>query len=193
MSSTSSGRITATISRGVTASAPGRSKRSCVAAAVAEQEVGGAEESRDEARARPRVQLVGAADFEQAALVHDADAVGHREGLVLVVRDEDGRDAELLLDLADRAPQFLADLGVERAERLVEQQHLGPVGERARDRDALLLAARELGRQALVHALERDELQQLLRAGPGARRGCMRRTRSANSTLSATLMWRNSA
>jgi len=35
------------------------------------------------------------------------------------------------------------------------------VRERARNRDALLLAARKLAGQALVHALERDELQEL--------------------------------
>ena len=135
-----------------------------VAAAVAEQQVCRAEEGGDEAGARARVQVVRRADLEQAALVHHADAVGHREGLVLVVGDEDRGDAELLLDPADRAPQLLADLGVERAEGLVEQQHLGPVRERARDGDALLLAAGELGREALVHALEGDELQQLLAA-----------------------------
>ena len=33
---------------------------------------------------------------------------------------------------------------VERAGRLVAQQHVGPLGDRARDRHALLLAAREL-------------------------------------------------
>jgi hypothetical protein len=41
------------------------------------------------------------------------------------------------------------------------RQHLGPVRECARDSDALLLAARELGGQAVVHALEGDELQEL--------------------------------
>jgi hypothetical protein len=43
-------------------------------------------------------------------------------------------------------------LASERTEGLVEQQHLRLVGERARHRDALLLAAGELPRQALVHA-----------------------------------------
>ena len=89
--------------------------------------------------------------------MHDADAIGERERLFLVVRDEDRRDAELALDLADRAPQFLADLGIERTEGLVHQQHLRLVRQCARHRDALLLAARELGRQAVVHALERHE------------------------------------
>ena len=135
----------------------------------------------------------GRAHLQQAAEVHDADAVGHRERFFLVVGHEHRRDAELALHLADRAAQLLADLGVERTEGLIEQQHLGLVRERARHGDALLLAAGELRRQALVHALERDQAQQLLAALRGARRARMWRTRSANSMLSATVMWRNSA
>ena len=144
-------------------------------------------------RLRPQVELVRAAALEQPALVHDADAVGERERLLLVVGDEDRGDAQLALDPAHGAPQLLADAGVERAERLVQQQHLRPVRQRARQRDALLLAARELRRQALVHAVERDELQQLLAPRAPLRRACTPRTRSANSMLSATVMWRNSA
>ena len=147
----------------------------------------------DEARLRPRVQIVGLAALEQPALVHDADAVGERERFFLVVRDEDRRDAELALDLADRAAQFLADLGVERTERLVHQQHLRPVRERPRDRDALLLTARELRRQTVVHAFERDEPQQLLRRRSTRSAAFTRRTRSANSMFSPIVMWRNSA
>ena len=107
--------------------------------------------------------------------------------------DQHGGDAELALDLADGAAQLLADLGVERAEGLIEQQHLGLVRERARHGDALLLAAGQLRGQALVHALERDQPQQLLAALRRARARFMRRTRSANSMFSATVMWRNSA
>ena len=50
---------------------------------------------------------------------------------------------------------------VERAERLVHQQHARLVCERTRERDALLLAAGELGRIALgerMHAGEREHL-----------------------------------
>ena len=43
---------------------------------------------------------------------------------------------------------LLAQLLVERAERLVEQQHLGLEGQGAGERDALALAARELRRAA---------------------------------------------
>ncbi len=52
-----------------------------------------------------------------------------------------------------------ADLRVERRQRLVQQQHLGPDRERARDRDALLLAARELARIALRIARHADHAQ----------------------------------
>ena len=136
-----------------------------------EQQVRRAEEGGDEARRRARVQLVRPADLEQAAEIHHADAIGEREGFFLVVRDQHGGDAELALHLADRAPQLLADLRVERAEGLIEQQHFGLVRERARHGDALLLAAGKLRGQALVHAFERHEPQQLLaalRRGPRA-------------------------
>ena len=116
-----------------------------------------------------------------------------REGLLLVVGDEHRGDAELALHLADGAAQLLADLGVERTEGLIEQQHLGLVREGACHRDALLLAAGQLRRQALVHALERHQAQQLLAALRGALGARMWRTRSANSMFSATVMWRNSA
>ena len=112
----------------------------------------------------------GRAHLEQAPEIHDADAVGQRERLFLVMRHQHGGDAQLALHLADRAPQLLADLGVQCPEGLIQQQHLGLVGERAGHRDALLLAAGQLGRQALVHALQRHQTQQLLAPlAPGAR------------------------
>ena len=84
------------------------------------------------------------------------------EGLLLVVRDEDRRDAERLLDLLQALAQLRADLDVERAERLVEQQHRRLVRERPRERDALLLAARELALVAVAEPAQADEVEQLL-------------------------------
>ena len=54
------------------------------------------------------------------------------------------------------------DLRVEGGQGLVEQQHLRLEGERAGERDALLLAARELVRVARGLVAEVDEVQQLL-------------------------------
>ena len=45
---------------------------------------------------------------------------------------------------------LLAQLGVEVGERLVQQQHLGLADERPGQCEALLLAAGQLGRRAVV-------------------------------------------
>ena len=137
-----------------------------VAIAVgAEQQIGAAQELGHEPRAGALVERARLADLLQPASVHDADAVGHAEGFFLVVRDEHRRDTDGSLNLANGAPQLLANFRVERTERLVEQQHARLVRERARECDALLLAARQLARQAMVVTFERNELQQL-RAPP---------------------------
>ena len=62
---------------------------------------------------------------------------------------------------AQPAAQLLPYLGVERAERLVEQQHLRLDGEGARERHALALAAGELRRIPIAEVVELHELQQV--------------------------------
>ena len=51
------------------------------------------------------------------------DAVGDLHRLLLVVGDQDGGDVDLVVQAPQPRAQLGADLGVERAERLVEQQH----------------------------------------------------------------------
>ena len=89
--------------------------------------------------------------------VHDGDAARERHRLVLVVRDDDERRAELVLEVRELELRVLAQIHVERRERLVEQQELRPLDKGARKRDALLLAARELVGLA---ACERPELHE---------------------------------
>src|SRR6185503_5203546 len=60
--------------------------------------------------------------------------------------------------------ELLAELQVERAERLVEEQHGGPVHERARKRHALLLPTGELRGLALRLRREADALELLAHA-----------------------------
>ena len=80
-----------------------------------------------------------------------------------------------------------ADARVERAERLVEEQHLRLGGERAREPHALSLAARELRRVAVPEALELDEVQQLVdalaRSRPSAACAPSGRTRCCPRTV----------
>ena len=84
-----------------------------------------------------------------------------RHRLDLVVGDEDGRDAERL-DAAARNSHAhqVAQLGVEVGQRLVEQQQVRLVHQRAGQRHPLLLAAaqqrrRAIGQMAELHARER--------------------------------------
>ena len=72
---------------------------------------------------------------------------------------------KVMPDLALNPQQFelhlLAELEVERAERLVEQQHLGLVHDRAGQGDTLALAAGELGWLAGPEPGQPDHLQRL--------------------------------
>ena len=61
--------------------------------------------------------------------------------------------------LLEKALHLPAKLGVERAERLVEENEPRLADDGAGKRDALLLAAAELRRVAPAKSLERDELQ----------------------------------
>jgi hypothetical protein len=75
------------------------------------------------------------------------------------VGDVDEGDADVVLDRLQLELHLLAQLQVERAQRLVEEEHPRLVHERPRERDALLLAARELPRLAPFHPLEADEVE----------------------------------
>ncbi len=108
------------------------------------------------------VDRLRAADLLDAAVIEHDDPVGHLERLLLIVRDEDRRDVQIVVQPAQPAAQLLAHLRVERAERLVEQQHLRLDGERARERDPLPLPARQLGRIALREPVELHEREQLV-------------------------------
>ena len=90
-----------------------------------------------------------------------AICVGHRHRLFLVVRDVDECDSDLVLDPLQLELHLLAELQVERAERLVEQENTRMVHERAAESDPLLLAARELLGLALREPRQPDELEHL--------------------------------
>ena len=65
---------------------------------------------------------------------------------------------------------FFAQLQIERAQRLIEQQHLGLIDERTRQRDALTLAAGKLRRAAFALHAELHEVEHLARALRARRR-----------------------
>ena len=110
------------------------------------------------------VQLARHADLLEAAVVQHGDLVRDLHRLLLVVRDEDRRHVHDVVELPQPLAELGADARVERAERLVEEQHLRLRREGAREAHALALAPGELRRIAVAQALELDEVQELVDA-----------------------------
>ena len=78
------------------------------------------------------------------------------------MRDEDARHVDLVVQPAQPLPQLLPHLGVEGAERLVEQQHLRLDRQRPGQGHALPLAAGELRGIAICQPVQPNQVQQFL-------------------------------
>ncbi len=129
-------------------------------------------------------------------VVEQGDAVGEGEGFLLVVSDEDRGEAELVVDLPERAAKLAADLRVERSERLVEEEDARIAGEGSGERDALALAAGKLARVALAEALQLNEFEQLIDAAGDValrRPRARRMTSSPKAMFRSTVIWPNNA
>ena len=151
-----------------------------------------AEERHDEVVGRPVVESDRVADLLDAALVEHRDPVGDVEGLLLVVGDQHRGHVHLVVQPAQPLPQIGAHLGVERAEGLVEQQHLRVDGEGPGQRHPLTLATGELRGVAVLEAVEADDLEQLVDLRAISALGRLRIVRP-KATLSRTVMCLNAA
>ena len=132
-------------------------------------DVGIADEVGDEVAVRLFVQAPRRAVLRDARHAHHHDAVGDRQRLLLVVRDVNRGERQVLLQLADLLAHMAAQLGVQIGQRLVEQQHLRLQHDRARHRDALLLAAGQFAGQAGAIAGKPDQARVLPSANSTAR------------------------
>src|SRR6185312_14096752 len=102
--------------------------------------------------ARTGEDLIGRPRLHQLADVKECGSVRDAGRLLHVMRHDD--DRELALELIQQFLDVLRGDRVERGRRLIEQQYLWIVGQRARDAEALLLAARQSERartQAILH------------------------------------------
>ncbi len=101
--------------------------------------------------------------------------------------------AEPPLQIAQLDLHLLTQLQIERAERLVEQQHLRLVDQRPSQRHALLLSARELRRPPILESAQLHEIQHF----PGTRRSLGEthpaHARPVRHVLQHTVMCGNSA
>ena len=113
------------------------------------------------------------------APVSDAhDPVGDPRRL-RVVADDHGRAAMLPHELREHVVHLVGGRAVELAGRLVGEEDLRPVSERGAERDALLLAARELGRVARRASLRGRPARAARRPAAGARAARCRAGRAA--------------
>ena len=112
------------------------------------------------------VEAVAVGQLHDVTEVHHRDAVGDVPDDRQVVRDEDVGDAELVLDVLEQVDDLRLDRHVERGDRLVADDELGPQRDGAGDADALALAAGELVRVAVVVlGVEPDALHEVLDLG----------------------------
>src|SRR5262249_19902913 len=112
------------------------------------EEVGVADEAGHEDGGGGLVDLARGAHLLEPAAAHHRDAVRHGERLTLVVGDIDRGDPDLALELLELELHAIAELLVERAQRLVEEEHGRTRDESPGEGHPLLLPARELARIA---------------------------------------------
>ena len=104
------------------------------------QQVGDAQEVRDELGERFLVDLLRGPELHDATTVHDGEPVRHLECFLLVVGDEDEGDADFSLQRGQLLSQRMAKLRVERAQRLVQEQHRRFEDQSPRQGHSLLLS-----------------------------------------------------
>ena len=102
---------------------------------------------------RPAEELGFFGTFDDAAGIHDVDAVAHFRDDGEVVGDEDDGGAEIALALADEVEDLLLDGDVEGGGGFVANEQLGPGDEGHGDHDALAHAAGKFVRVGMDAAL----------------------------------------
>ena len=127
-------------------------------------EIGLPDESGDEHRRGPVVDFGRCADLLDVPRVHHRDPIAHRQRFLLVVGHVDEGDPDLALDSLEFELHDVAQLEVQRSERLVEQQSAGVVDQGAGQRNPLLLTAGKLRGFAFREVGQPDHLEHLVDA-----------------------------
>ena len=94
------------------------------------------------------VELRRGRDLDDRAEVHHCDPIGDVADDGQVVRDEEVREVELLLQPLEQVDDLGLNRHVQGGHGLVRDDEVGVQGDRAREADALTLAAGELVREA---------------------------------------------
>jgi hypothetical protein len=115
---------------------------------------------------RPAEDRFGRPDLGDLAEIHHHHPIRHEAHHVEIMGDEDEGEAELVLEVEQEIEHLRLDRLVERRDRLVEDEEARLERQRARDVDALTLAAGDLVRVAPGEAcgLEPDTMEQIVGA-----------------------------
>jgi hypothetical protein len=116
---------------------------------------------------RARQHLADRSGFDHLARIHHDHPVAHIGDHADVVGDQHDRQAEPLLQVAQRVEHLALHDDVERRYRLVGDQQLRVQRQRQRDADALTHAAGKLVRVVVLAPwIEADDTKQLIDARP---------------------------
>ena len=119
----------------------------------------------------PRISSAGEPSLMMPAVVDDGHAVAQPLGLFHVVRGQHDRAARAS-KAQHQLPQLAARLRIQPGGRLVEEQDVGLAHQRARDRQPLPLAARQLADPRVALLRQLDVGQQRRRPAAPAGRSC---------------------
>jgi hypothetical protein len=129
-------------------------------------EIGLAHEAGDEVVGRLVVDRAWTVELLDPAVAHHGDPIREEKRFLLIMRHENGRQAQALLEPPQLDLHGLPELAVKCAEGLVEQQQARVEHDRARQGDTLLLTSRQFARQAFAISAEFDERQGLFNPPP---------------------------
>ena len=103
-----------------------------------------------------RIELYRFSALFYLALIHQMDLIRHDHCFILIMCDKDSRDLQLFLYPFDFFLQLPPQLGIDRAQRLIEKQDLWLHDDCPGNRNTLLLTAGKLTRITFLLALQID-------------------------------------
>ncbi len=121
-----------------------------------------AEQPGDVAAYRLGVEPGRLVDLDEAAIHQHGDPMAQRHGLLVVLGDVEHGGIEGLEHARQLEAHLVAQLGIDIAQGIVEQQHRGAGCQRAGERGALLLPVGERARQVAQHMLDLQQRRHLL-------------------------------
>ncbi len=106
----------------------------------------------DELGLRLKVYLAGIPNLLKAPVLHDRHSIRNGNCLFLIVGNMQRRNPQLPLQAPNLTPKLFSQERIKRAHRLIEQEDVGPRGNRSRNSDSLLLSRRQFVWGALAVA-----------------------------------------